>query len=96
MQVLKKVVRVCLAEIGSIHLESHEHDASPGCNAKVHLSNQSILFGPGPSRQWIEAMNIFPSKISLWSAFYHLGQAWKLTSCLEAGTSLQSRDHQKH
>jgi hypothetical protein len=88
IQILKKVVRVCLAEIGSIHFESHEHDTSPGRNAKVHLSNQSIFFDPGPSRQGIEPMNIFPFKSDLFTISDKLGNSpivWRLVLLCSVG-----------
>jgi len=60
IEVVQEVVSESLADVRSVKLESHEHDAGPDHDAEVHLANQAVLLLPCPSCQGIEAMCVFP------------------------------------
>lgn len=60
IEISEEVVRQGLTKIGSVHLQSHEHDTSPSCDAEIHLANNSIFFAPGPAGQWVETMTVLP------------------------------------
>jgi hypothetical protein len=54
MQILQKVVRVGLLDVGSVKLKGHEHNTGKDHDANIDLANESVFFTPRPSCQWIE------------------------------------------
>lgn len=60
VQVREEIVRQGLANVCSVELERHEHDARPHHDLEVDLAHQPVLLTPGPSRRRVEAMRILP------------------------------------
>lgn len=65
MKISKKVVRKSLCKVGTIKLESHEHNACPERDIPVNFPNKPQLLAPSPSETGIESVNIFPEKLQI-------------------------------
>jgi len=46
MQILQKVVRVGLLDVGSVKLKGHKHDTSKDHDADIDLTNEGVFFTP--------------------------------------------------
>ncbi|KAK4666676.1 hypothetical protein QC763_0049430 [Podospora pseudopauciseta] len=58
----EEVIRQGLTDVGTVKLQSHEHDAGPDHDAPIDLPDQFVFFPPGPSCEGIEAVGVFPEQ----------------------------------
>lgn len=58
MELVQKIVRERLGQIGAIQLQRHEHDASKDHDAGIDLADQLVLLTPCPAGRGIESVSM--------------------------------------